>query len=733
MRISALSSAVAILLLSPLTAMAQGASNQTPVELDELVVTGHKESETKFIALPVQVLSGDELAHRRQGGLGETLAGLPGVHLDNFGGGASRPVIRGQTLPRIEILSNGANVYDASSVSPDHAIATDPLLVDAIEIVRGPAATRYGGSAVNGAINLIDSRIPNAIPEGNVTGAAELRYGTGDREKTAVGRITLGVGPFALHAEGSDRSSDDYDVPNGFGSDRLLHSFADGSSSAVGASWITSKGYVGATYSLQKSKYGLPGHSHRNGLCHLHAPDLHCEAHGSFGDPYIGLNDDDVALINLRNERYDVRAEYQDGLPGFERARLWLSSTDYKHDEVDAGKMFSRYSNEVDDAHVELTHKPVLGFNGTLGLQYTDGTFSGISYNSAHLGDGSNNIFSEGWGVYLDEDRSFGPLHISVAARYDRRKSRAYYPSFEEAIGLSLEMLEMMHPSIQELLLGIYQDDYVIPEAHHDLLSLSASARWNFGAGQSLGLNLARSQRAPGPRELYAGGNNLATNSYEVGLLRPSLLGPEFPVYASDITEETRSIDLTYQKQGGPFELEVGLFHQNVENYIFAKLIEEEDQTGLPHRLLLYTAADATFTGIDGQISRHINNDHTITIFGDYVRAELKGQGDRLPRIPPARLGLRHAWSNGPIAMDAEYSHTFSQDRIASYETKTGGYNMLNATASYRVELTQRQSAEFYIRATNLLNEEAYVHTSFVKDQSPMRGRSLAFGVRYKF
>lgn len=41
-----------------------------------------------------QMLAGEALLLRRQGSLGETLAGLPGVHLDNFGGGAGRPVIR---------------------------------------------------------------------------------------------------------------------------------------------------------------------------------------------------------------------------------------------------------------------------------------------------------------------------------------------------------------------------------------------------------------------------------------------------------------------------------------------------------------------------------------------------------------------------------------------------------------------------------------------------------------
>jgi iron complex outermembrane receptor protein len=223
----------------------------------DVVVTG-RSLEVVETPLPVQVLAGDELAHRRQGGLGETLAGLPGVHLDNFGGGASRPVIRGQTVPRIEILSDGANLFDVSSVSPDHAITTDPLLLDGIEIQRGPAATRYGGNATNGAINLIDSKVPKSVPAGGLTGATEVRYGTGDEEKTVVGRITAGVGQFALHAEGARRAAEDYAVPDRYGSDRLRDSFAESTSYSVGASWVTAKGYIGAAYSRMESEYGLP-------------------------------------------------------------------------------------------------------------------------------------------------------------------------------------------------------------------------------------------------------------------------------------------------------------------------------------------------------------------------------------------------------------------------------------------------------------------------------------------
>jgi iron complex outermembrane receptor protein len=44
-----------------------------------------------------------------------------------------------------------------------------------------------------------------------------------------------------------------------------------------------------------------------------------------------------------------------------------------------------------------------------------------------------------------------------------------------------------------------------------------------------------------------------------------------------------------------------------------------------------------------------------------------------------------------------------------------------------------RQSLELYARGTNLTDELAFAHTSFVKNQSPLRGRSIAFGARHTF
>lgn len=725
-------------------------AQEAPIEheratrIGDIVVTARSLATEKPGPLPVQILSGDELAHRRQGGLGETLAGLPGIHLDNFGGGASRPVIRGQTVPRIEILSDGANLFDVSSVSPDHAITTDPLLLDAIEVLRGPSATRYGGNAMNGAINLIDNKVPKALPEGGLSGATEVRLGTGDEEKTIVGRVTAALGSFAVHAEGSRRRSDDYAVPDAYGSDKLKDSFADSSSYSFGASWITPKGYIGAAYTRQDSEYGLPGHSHINGVCHTHGTDLHCAAHDEFEDPF-GSSDDHTAYIKLRSERVDVRGDYDDLLPGLSHARLRLSYTDYHHDEIDGPALFSQYSNKVYDARVELTHAPFLGFTGTLGGQYTHGTFSGINKNDVHEGLPTStagflqippDYVTENIGVFLSERRSFGKVDVEIAARKDWRDIDIPFTPWVVSSALlqrSIDAYDARNGA------GAFrrraEQGYrtANPRSKHDPFSASLAMTWRIGDGYSAALSLAHTERAPNVRELYAYGNSLATNSYEVGLSQTRRASSSFPEPRTDVLETAKSVNLTFRKTGGPLEFEVGLFHQDIDDYVFARLIETEIETGVPHHYLIYTAADAKFTGIDGQVSYRFTPESRVTLFGDYVHADLKRENDNLPRIPPGRLGARYEGSFGPLSADLEYFRTFGQERIASYETPTDGYNMVNATLAYRFNVGAGKSVELYARGTNLTNELAFSHTSFVKDQSPLRGRGIAFGMRHEF
>lgn len=718
-----------------------------------VVITARRDTDAPLPVTPLETLSGEEFVKRRMGTLGETLAGLPGIHLDNFGAGASRPVIRGQTLPRLEVLSDGATLFDVSSVSPDHAITTDPLLLDAIEVQRGPAAVRHGGNAASGAINLIDSKIPKQVPKGGLSGATEVRYGTGDKEKTVVGRVSAGTGQFALHVEGARRKAGDYAVPREYGSDKLRDSFADSTNFSVGGSWITNKGYIGAAFTRIKNQYGLPGHSHVNGVCHLHGDedpvrvDLHCSGHGNYQDAF-GSPDTDTAYIDLRSDRVDVRADYTDILPGFQNLKIRASHTDYKHNEIDGPILFSRYTNKVSDGRVELTHKPWFGFTGTLGLQYTKSTFSGLNVIDLHKPstdyfgfDGTMRYLTENTGLFLSERRAFGPIDVEIAVRKDWRKISVPFPGefFNRLPGENIPSYEeFFGPNWRQVMEQQSRDGFTTdnPDRKHAPLSASLSATWKLGDGYSAALSFARTERAPNVRELFADGSNLATNSYELGLLaNGQLVDPVLEaagLYRGDVLETSNTINLTFRKTSGPLDAEVGLFYQDIAGYVYNHVLETETATGVPHHFLVYIAGDARFSGIDGQASYRISPASRVTVFGDYVRAELSGKDAYLPRIPPARIGARYHGSWGPLSAGVEVYRNCTQDRIAATETRTDGYNMVNANLTYRFP-GSGGSTEAYLSATNLTDKLAYSHSSFVKGQSPLRGRNVVFGLRSQF
>ena len=112
--------------------------------MEHVLVTAPLHKTDAETALPVTVLEGDELRNSVAASLGETLAFKPGLSSTSYGPGVGKPVIRGQTGPRVLVLQNGLASQDASTLSPDHANATEPFLAERIEVIKGPASLLYG-------------------------------------------------------------------------------------------------------------------------------------------------------------------------------------------------------------------------------------------------------------------------------------------------------------------------------------------------------------------------------------------------------------------------------------------------------------------------------------------------------------------------------------------------------------------------------------------------------------
>ena len=57
---------------------------------------------------PSNIIEPERLFQQNSSTLAEALDGQLGVRAETFGAGAARPVIRGQTAPRVKVLSDGA-------------------------------------------------------------------------------------------------------------------------------------------------------------------------------------------------------------------------------------------------------------------------------------------------------------------------------------------------------------------------------------------------------------------------------------------------------------------------------------------------------------------------------------------------------------------------------------------------------------------------------------------------
>ncbi|MCG8465496.1 MAG: Plug domain-containing protein, partial [Xanthomonadales bacterium] len=165
------------------------------------------------IARPVDLLAGEQLNDRRGVTLGETLQWQPGVQTTYFGPGAGRPVIRGLGGVRVRTLENGVSSLDAAALSDDHAVAIEPLLVDQIEILKGPATLLYGSGAIGGVVNTVDGRIAERPVEQGIHGSVELRGDTANNERAGVVRLDGGHGIFNWHVDAFGRDTDDSESP----------------------------------------------------------------------------------------------------------------------------------------------------------------------------------------------------------------------------------------------------------------------------------------------------------------------------------------------------------------------------------------------------------------------------------------------------------------------------------------------------------------------------------------
>jgi iron complex outermembrane receptor protein len=83
----------------------------------------------------------------------------------------------------------------------------------------------------------------------------------------------------------------------------------------------------------------------------------------------------------------------------------------------------------------------------------------------------------------------------------------------------------------------------------------------------------------------------------------------------------------------------------------------------------------------------------------------------------------------GPLSSQLDLTYAGKQSRVADNELPTDAYTMLDMSVNYAFDMN-RAMLEVFAKANNILDGEARVHSSVLKDIAPLAGRGLLIGLK---
>jgi iron complex outermembrane receptor protein len=408
------------------------------------------------------VLAGQDLALKLEGTLGASLASQPGLAQRSFGPGPSRPVIRGLDGDRVLILEDGQRTGDLSSQSGDHGVNVNPAAAARLEVVRGPATLLYGANAIGGLVNVITESVP-VRPATGVSGSAQFDVGTAAAEGGAAAEILVGNGRVAFRAGGSGRRSGDVATPEGdIANTQSRSGFGD-----LGLSWTSQRGYLGASYAYDDTRYGVP---------------------------YI---EEGQVELTPRRHAVNLRGEIRD-LSGFvSGVRGSLGYRRYRHEEAVGDHIGTRFANDSVEFDVLATHRDVGRLKGTFGGWGLTRAFSSSGEEAL-----APPVDQKGLALFLYEELGWTHVTLQFGGRYDRTSfapegglpDRAFdnvsaslgllvRPSDQTTVAVSLARA-VRNPALEELYyFGPHAGNFAFEIGNPDLgsergLGLDVSFRW---------------------------------------------------------------------------------------------------------------------------------------------------------------------------------------------------------------------------------------------------------------
>jgi iron complex outermembrane recepter protein len=652
---------------------------------EEIVVTGIFARDRNDVLSGTSVLTAENLAREMRTTIGETLSRQAGVSATSFGPNASRPVLRGFQGERVRVLADGIGSFDVSNTSVDHAAVINPLTADRIEVLRGPAALLFGSSAIGGVVNVIDSRIPRSVPNEAIHVEGTGTYGSASDERSGGVKIDVPVGgKLVFHFDGTYTRTGDQKI-GGFVLTPALRAAAVSNGlndiaelqgrlpNSAGRVWEVAGGAALIT-DIGNLGFSVSQYSNLYGVPVRYSVD-----------PAVSAEE---VRLDAKQTRLDLRSEINPASGFLEAIKFRGGFADYKHNEIDdTGAIGTIFLNKGWEGRLELVQRKKGAWRGAVGGQF-------FIRNLNIIGDEKFLPKSETqqYGLFTLQSVDLGSLRAEAGGRVERTTLSANADA------------DLGNPDIRRAFTAV---------------SGSLGGSFEVAPGWRIGLNGSYAERAPAAEELFANGPHAGTQAFEIG-------NPDFD------KEKSTSIEATFRGKGDGYSFSASVYHSWFNGFIFEAptgAIEDD----LP--VFQFAQANARHYGAEFEASLRLARlggfDLNLEALGDFTRAKINN-GTNLPRIPALRLlGGLEAKSDA-LSARIEIEHVDGQNRIASFETATKGYNMVNASIAVK-PFPANDAIGLTLSANNIFDVEARRHASFLKDYAPLAGRDIRVTIRAAF
>ena len=724
-------------------------------DVEEVTVTASlTDQKLSDLGKPVNVISGEELDTSGRASLGESIDGLLGVTSADYGFAVGQPVIRGLSGPRVKIMKNGLVNRDVSGLGADHPIEINLNDIQQIEVVRGPSSLLFTNGGIGGIINVVDNSIARQDFEGrninidfegqSVNDGSSMAFAARDNingvnlsysyENTDFGNFDI-PDEAVIHEEHHDEDEDEGDDHAGEEHDEheelgyLNNSDYERFSHKLGFSKVEDWGYIGGSLNILETHYGIPfhgeeheeeeGEEHEDERIFSVTDSKESNIRGSYSFDEGSLNKIDYFLRNTNYSLTEAHAEEEHGDEEEEgeegdHGHHEEGPTTFSNDAIEFGAIFDFSDSNLDQKI-------------SLNLAKEDTSIIG---HEAFMNPAQSDEYTLGYFI----SKEFDQHHLDFGLRYDSVTRKGSTSEHEEHHGHDDD--EEEHHDNEEEHHDDEEDHHDEDEEEHgektfydiglDSASLALTYCYDIIENVKIFFGVSSVQRAPSAIELYMNGPHLATGRLETG--NPNLNA-----------ERSNNLDVTLEFDVDGWYGNLSFYANNITDYIYLQDATPAQQADRAKEhpefesLIFsdYLQKDAEFNGYEFEVGKvfDVNNGEVEISFGrDSVEGKFSS-GGFIPRMSPSRNLFKISYENDAIKTTLSFKDVEQMDNLALNETMSEAYQMVDFTISGIASLGPDVDLKTSFFASNILDEVARNHNSFVKDQVPLPGRN--FGLRF--